>query len=53
MKQVKDDIDYDDLEESTTDTKNKQKIRAEKHGRLMRYFEEKRLKEDLDFIDGW
>ena len=31
--------------------KNRQRI--EKHSRLMQYFEDKRLREDLDYIDGW
>lgn len=40
----------DDLEDKKS---KKNRIRIEKHSRLMQYFEDKRLREDLDFIDNW
>ena len=43
-----------EAEKDLPDKKSKKnKVRIEKHGRLMQYFEDKRLREDLDFIDNW
>lgn len=44
-------IDPDDDLADKKSKKNRQRI--EKHSRLMQYFEDKRLREDLDYIDGW
>jgi hypothetical protein len=44
-------IDHDDDLADKKSKKNRQRI--EKHSRLMQYFEDKRLREDLDYIDGW
>ncbi|OGO91443.1 MAG: hypothetical protein A3F10_02150 [Coxiella sp. RIFCSPHIGHO2_12_FULL_42_15] len=65
MSRAKDDIDFDDMggdsdnaleitpDQEPSDPKTKQKIRIEKHSRLVQYFEDKQLREDLEFIDGW
>lgn len=43
-----------EADEDIADKKSKKnKVRIEKHSRLMQYFEDKRLREDLDFIDNW
>lgn len=68
MSRLKDDVEYDTLDdepvvaselsiaetdEDLSDSKTKRKIRIEKHSRFTQYFEDKRLREELDFIDGW
>lgn len=35
------------------ENKTKREERVEKHSRLLKYMENKRLKEELDFIDSW
>lgn len=44
-------IEHDDDLADKKSKKNRQRI--EKHSRLMQYFEDKQLREDLDYIDGW
>lgn len=51
-KDADDDILDPDFEEFD-DTKSKREIRIEKHARLLDYMEAKRLREELDVIEGW
>ena len=41
------------ISEAAKAKKAREEERIEKHSRLLRYLENKRLKEELDFIDRW
>lgn len=58
MKKQQDAIRYldptsEEKKQTSEGGKSRHEIRVEKHSRLLKYMENKRLKEELEFIDKW